>query len=549
MSLAKNRNRLILLALIVLGAALRLWGLGAQGFWRDEAQGLFIALKGFPGGILHALSFDGHPPLYYLIMHIWMAIFGRGEFAIQFFSALCGTAAIPLVYLLGRRLYGAPSGLLAALVAMLLPLQVLESRTARMYALVSLLATVVLYLAYEAQSRGGWGRHVALALASLALTYSHNWGLLLVVAINAWWAVLVVLRLVGWGDWGADEGAANGVWGRLSSLPVLVGKGRDAQTRASLPQIVRACLPWIATMAGYALCYLPWLPTLQAQRSALVVAATWTDVGSRAGNLMRLMNELTGLALPDGRTFVWAILLIVGILGVRLSRKEAGISLRLDPATLLVGCGLALPLVLGLIVTPKSIGIIPAYVTLVAFPALCLGLGRGALNLRYRWAVGLAIAVMLVLWAPGLRAVETDVTGDLREVAAYVQANAAPDDVIIVAPDYIATTFNFYYRGPQPQVAFPQQPGRGEEIIWAEYNTRWARAAERIAPTVQYVEQTLPAGGRVWLVGPVESYKGNPMFEQIRALKAQLDARFPLQEHVTRFRGPVETADVYVYGK
>ena len=41
------------------------------GTWRDETQGLFTALKPFPGGILQALSSDGHPPLYFFFLHFW----------------------------------------------------------------------------------------------------------------------------------------------------------------------------------------------------------------------------------------------------------------------------------------------------------------------------------------------------------------------------------------------------------------------------------------------------------------------------------------------
>ena len=112
--LRRHSSEIALTILILTGAALRLWGLG-QGFWRDEAQGLFIAAKAFPGGIISALSHDGHPPLYYLLVHVWGLVFGYGELAIRLFSALCGLAAIPAVYALGRRLYDKQSALIAAL--------------------------------------------------------------------------------------------------------------------------------------------------------------------------------------------------------------------------------------------------------------------------------------------------------------------------------------------------------------------------------------------------------------------------------------------------
>lgn len=505
--LKRYRDEIILGFLVLVAAALRLWGLGGQGFWRDEAQGLYIAAKGFPGGIIAALSHDGHPPLYYLIMHFWMLAFGRGEFAVQLFSALCGVAAIPLVYALGRRLYDRPTALLAALVATLLPMHIQLSRSARMYALVALVATAALYLAHQAVTRSGRWRHVGLALACLGVLYSHNWGVFLVAAINVWWVLMLLVYP-----------AARERWRQWAVAQVAVG-----------------------------ILYLPWLPVLQAQREALVVAATWGKVGSHIDNLLRMMNELTGLVLPRDYWLAWLFLGVLGLLVVRVSRREASVTLPLEPAPLLTACTLVLPLLLGTYLTPKSIGVIPSYVTIVAFPALCLALGRGVWAFRRWWAVAGVLLLMGVLWWPRLTGTLTAVTSNLREVAAYVESRAAPGDVLIIAPDYLATTFNFYYRGSQKQVAFPMAPGRTEEIIWAEYNARWQQADRQIEPTVAFVDSALGPGGRVWLIGPVQSYQGNPMFEQIRALKARLDARFSLEEEITHFRGPVETADVYVY--
>ena len=503
----RYREHLILAALLVVGAALRLWGLGSAGLWRDEAQGFFIASKGFPGGIVAALAHDGHPPLYYFLAHFWALALGRGELATRLLPALCGLAGIPAVYALGRRLYGLPTASVAAGLATFLPLHVSLSRTARMYSLVALLATLTLYLAYEAGTKGGLRAHIGLALASVALIYTHNWGALIVVAVDAWWVLLLLIH-----------SPARQTWRR-----------------------------WVATQVAIGLAYLPWLPLLQAQRAALVVAATWVETGTRLWNLVRLLNELTGLALPGSRPFLWLALAALGLLAVRIDRHEVQVALPLEPVTLLVVCTFTLPPVLGLIITPKSVGIIPNYVTIVIYPALCLVLARGVLALRRWWTTGLALLLVAALWQAPLRTAVTAVTSDLREVAAYVEAQAGPGDVIIVTPDYLATTFNFYYRGPQKQVAFPSPPGRVEEIIWANYGDRWAQAEAAIEPTLQYIRESLGPGGRVWLVGPVESYPDSPLFVQIRAFKARLETQYTLVRAVKSFRGPVEMADVYVY--
>ncbi|MEZ5343156.1 MAG: hypothetical protein R2706_17470 [Acidimicrobiales bacterium] len=59
---------------VVGGIFLRLQG-GRVGLWLDEAQTVAIASLA-PRDLLDALKSDGHPPLYYLVLHYWMDAVG-----------------------------------------------------------------------------------------------------------------------------------------------------------------------------------------------------------------------------------------------------------------------------------------------------------------------------------------------------------------------------------------------------------------------------------------------------------------------------------------
>ena len=50
--------------------------------WLDEALSVNIAKLPI-GQIPAALRHDGHPPLYYVLLHVWMSVLGSGDVAVR----------------------------------------------------------------------------------------------------------------------------------------------------------------------------------------------------------------------------------------------------------------------------------------------------------------------------------------------------------------------------------------------------------------------------------------------------------------------------------
>ncbi|MGQ9516735.1 MAG: hypothetical protein ACUVT1_05670, partial [Anaerolineae bacterium] len=193
-------------------------------------------------------------------------------------------------------------------------------------------------------------------------------------------------------------------------------------------------------------------------------------------------------------------------------------------------------------------GQVPSYVTMAAFPALCLLFGRGLVGIRPAW-LSLPLGVLLVVFSlQALPRAQFMFRSTLREVAAAIEERAGPADVILIAPDYLATTFNMYYHGSQPQIAFPWTMGRLEEIDCVGWNGRWRRAAEAVPATLEEVEERLGAGGRLWFITALDEFPDDEAYYgQVRRLKRELDAHYMLMESIKRFRGGMEWADIYVY--
>src|SRR3954471_24023165 len=88
-------------AVVVLGVVLRF--LTSSHLWLDEALTVNIArmpLSRIPDALRH----DGSPPLYYLALHVWMAVFGSGDLAARSLSAVFAVATLPLIWLAALRI-------------------------------------------------------------------------------------------------------------------------------------------------------------------------------------------------------------------------------------------------------------------------------------------------------------------------------------------------------------------------------------------------------------------------------------------------------------
>jgi mannosyltransferase len=170
---ASERTALLLvLGLTLLGLILRFWHLGS---WNFQATEMFTYRDS------QRPQFGNPRPLGYLLNYFLVRpLQPLDEFGMRLIPALAGTLAIPMLYLVGRRLVGSRAALFAALLVTLNPTQILYSQLARYWSLVFLfctIATIALYLGVRDRS----GRLFALGIvATLLAGLSHPVGVLAV---------------------------------------------------------------------------------------------------------------------------------------------------------------------------------------------------------------------------------------------------------------------------------------------------------------------------------------------------------------------------------
>lgn len=162
----------IAVAVGAVNLALKLPGLDRQSVWLDEALTVAVAVR--PLDVIVARAADNQdPPLYGLLMHVWIGAFGASEASLRLLPVLCSTLAAVGVFLLARRFSGLRAAVFAAVLFTAANLHVQYAREARVYALVTLLAVASSYAFLALVTRPSWRSATILACGNGLLFHCH----------------------------------------------------------------------------------------------------------------------------------------------------------------------------------------------------------------------------------------------------------------------------------------------------------------------------------------------------------------------------------------
>ena len=135
----------LVIFITAIGAALRVYMLASKGMWLDETFSVWLASHPVGEMLQWTVRIDQHPPLYYLLLHSWISRYGDDPYSVRMLSVLFGTATIPVMYLIGRRISGWMVGLFAALLLAFSPFNIRFAQETRMYTLLAFNTAVAIY--------------------------------------------------------------------------------------------------------------------------------------------------------------------------------------------------------------------------------------------------------------------------------------------------------------------------------------------------------------------------------------------------------------------
>lgn len=423
----------------------RVFRLDGHDIWGDEAFSIYVSSQNL--GTIVSGGIDVHPPLYYALLHYWLMLFGRSEFAIRFLSVGIGLLVVVLTYALARRLVGPRAAVAAALISAISPFQVYYSQEARMYTLVTCLALVSVYTLVHALARPKLVVWAVYLLSTVGAVYSHYYAFAIVAA-----EVVVVTA-----------------WGLVNRRQVpLVGRLRPL------------VLCWLVVV----LSYVPWVLA----QSSLMVEQSAARMGSLTTTAAVQIIKQSLLAFAVGTTVpgwlgncLGALVLLAFLGGVGWLVRRS--TTRLQALLIVLYSGA--PLAFAVLASPFMPYFYPRYVVL-ATPAYYIAVGVAVAVLSGRWkALGAAsLAVFIIASGYALQNYYFDPSfarGGYGQMMRYVASHAGPNDALILGNTLQEPLFQ-YYRPAKPVDTFyfptdylTSDPRTGEDIakIMAEHDRAW----------------------------------------------------------------------------
>lgn len=177
-----DKLQTLLFGVLFFGIAARFWNQFSESrLWLDELFSVAVAESPPLDVVLATLRFDTHPPLYYLQLHLW-SLFNQSDFWYLLNSTLWSLFSVWIMYRTVKSIYGQHTGLWAAAIFAVLPLELFFAENVRMYAFVAVLE-ILLWGVLEGQIRARWrhiNSYILAALLAAAITLTHGLGFLVV---------------------------------------------------------------------------------------------------------------------------------------------------------------------------------------------------------------------------------------------------------------------------------------------------------------------------------------------------------------------------------
>lgn len=403
----------VLVAILAVGAGARFWRLGGKALWLDETASLHYVNRPFGEALAAVRDHDGHPPLYYALLHAWL--WGSQDAGLaRALSAAVSVATLAAFFGLARALLPRGAALASTLVLAASAFQVYFAQEARHYALATFFVTLswlFLVRLLGSERTGRWPLWLGLALSNALALYTFYYTAFAI---------------------GAQAVALAALWRR---------GGKRLAPRWALWQLVPAALlaPYVAMV----------LPRLR-------VVARHLPSGARSGvglgGLRRVAWEFVAGPLveglgDDGAGLGRAALAIVAV--AALAGLYGLWDRRLRPAVAVALAWLLAPLVFVALFPLKGHAFEPKHVAFAApalalLPGIAIGTGRRLAGLLVGAAAGLGLLALSAVGAGWYLQPRIEKEGWRACVRAMAE-RARDHDVVVFNPPHVSLPFHYYY--------------------------------------------------------------------------------------------------------
>ncbi len=457
----------LVVIITLVGGALRVLLLDQKGMGLDETVSVWLANQNIGGLLQWLVRIDQHPPLYYTLLHFWIPLNGDSPYHVRLLSVLFGAGAIPIIYLIGKRLAGSVVGLAAAVFLAVSPFHIYFAQEARMYTLLTFNAAATIYalvrlltdprsanpLGHQfGEYRQAWrsakpddpGRTVVSKDEDFSYysprpgprVFRHSWPTIQIIETDLAWVAYVVFMV-------ATLLTHNTAILLLMAANFFVlgliffqrAKKSGIETAFHAPALGN----WAKAQVGVLLLWLPWIPSFLQQATAVfqrfwIPAPTFSSVIQVLKSFLVFSQSFQG-GIAMGFWILYALVFCLGLVAFR--RKFSHF--------LFLAVLFAVPFLGELVVSIWRPIFLDRTLIWTTIP-LFLVLAAGVAQFRFRFVI------LLVLG--GLATINFLVTSDYYRTfrkedwlsaAGDVAGFAEPDDLILFNSNISEIPFNYYF--------------------------------------------------------------------------------------------------------
>jgi uncharacterized membrane protein len=483
---------------VVLYLALAIYQIDDQSLWTDEVLSVNRAISISPMWIgLHSQS-----PLYFLLLGLWSKLLGTTEFALRFFSAVLGVAAICLTYRLGLGLFDRKTAIFAAALLATSPYLIWYAQEVRYITLLLFTSLAMTYSFHRALSTSGWRWWVVYCVTSALALFTFVTVVFLVIAHGLFllwrssgrpflkkWVASQLMITFAFAAWFANKTSRQSAT-VIAKAPSVVSHEQD-RSRDKLPVTdIVGTIPYTFFTFSVGFSLGPSLKELHESRSLdSLLSHSW-------------------ILVPTAVLF--ASLFVIGLRQLSEDKNRASFLL----------LWLGMPIVGAFTVaTLMTYHVYNTRYVALALPAYLIILAAGLAGIRRPQIQIFLFASLLVVNGISLSNYYFDARyakADARATAKYLETTAQARDIILAVGS--ATALRYYYKGSLPIETIDAR-GRNGDLVAGN------------------LRELVSQSNRLWLV-EIRPWERDPK----RRIKAMMDNLAGHPDH-KRFSG----VDVYLY--